>query len=155
VSDAIGKARSRVKIPVRISSVSVVNPKTLRVHVAVDALPGDFKARKADIFVAVALDHAASHVSAGENKGRDIRHVAVAESISKVGTVEKGKSFDRDVQVKVGATVDPANLRVIAFVQESDAGEVVGAALANAVSLQSLRSPISTPAQAELGRGSL
>jgi hypothetical protein len=65
----------------------------------------------------------------GENKGRDIRHVAVAESISKAGTVEKGKNFDRDVLVKVKATPDPANFRLIAFVQESDAGEVVGASL--------------------------
>jgi hypothetical protein len=98
----------------------------------VEALPGELKARKADILVAVALDHAASHVSAGENKGRDIQHVAVVESISKVGTVEKGKNFDRDVLVKIKSASDPANLRLIAIVQESDAGEVVGAALAGA-----------------------
>jgi len=69
------------------------------------------------------------NVLGGENKGRDIHHVAVAESISKVGTVEKGKNFDRGVLVKVKSTPDPANLRLIAFVQESDAGEVVGASL--------------------------
>jgi len=101
--------------------------KTLRVHLSVDALPAEFKTGKANLFVAVALNRAESHVSAGENKGRDIRHVAVAESIEKVGTVEKGKSFDREVVVKLKS--DPANLRVIAFVQEADAGEVMGAAL--------------------------
>lgn len=129
VGRAIEGERSRLKIPVRISSVSAANPKNLRVHVEVGALPADAKARKAEIFVVVALNHAESHVSAGENKGRDIRHVAVAESMDKVGTVEKGKSFDREVGVKVGSTADLANLRVIAFVQEADAGEVVGAAL--------------------------
>lgn len=134
VGRALETARGHFKTPVRISSVAVDNAKTLRVHLAVEALPGDFKARKADIFVVVALDHAESHVSGGENKGRDIRHVAVAESISKVGTVEKGKSFDRDVFVKVRAIPDLANLRLIAFVQESDAGEVVGAALLSAPS---------------------
>ncbi|MGD0414758.1 MAG: DUF1223 domain-containing protein [Terriglobales bacterium] len=132
VAGAIESARGHFKIPVRISSVSLANPKTMRVHLEVEALPGEVKARKADILVAVALDHAASHVSAGENKGRDIRHVAVVESISKVGTVEKGKNFDRDVLVKIKSTSDPANLRLIAIVQESDAGEVVGAALVGA-----------------------
>jgi len=132
VLGAIETARRHLKIPVRISSVSVMNARTLRVHLEVESLPEDFKTRKADVFVAVAIDHAASHVSGGENKGRDIRHVAVAESIDKVGTVEKGKDFDRDVLVKVKSTPDPANLRLIAFVQESDAGEIVGASLLNA-----------------------
>jgi len=131
VAGALESARSHAKIPVRISSLSLssADSRTIRVHLAVDALPGDFKASKVDIFVALALNHAESHVSAGENKGRDIRHVAVAESISKVGTVEKGKNFDRDVLIKVKSTPDLGNLRVIAFVQEADAGEVVGASL--------------------------
>jgi hypothetical protein len=129
VARALETARSHVKIPVRISSAALADAKTIRVHLAVDALPADFKAHKADVFVALALAHAESHVAAGENKGRDIRHVAVAESISKVGTVEKGKNFDRDVLVKVKAPLDLENLRVIAFAQQSDAGEVVGASL--------------------------
>jgi hypothetical protein len=127
VAGALETARGRMKVPVRIVSVAA-DGKTLRVHLSVDALPEDFKARKADVFLAVALNRAESHVSAGENKGRDIRHVAVAESIDKVGAVEKEKNFDREVVVKVKAG-DPANLRVVAFVQEADAGEVIGAAL--------------------------
>jgi hypothetical protein len=130
VAHAIEVARSHFKIPVRISSVSVANPKTLRVHVEAAALPADSKARKAEIFVVVALNHAESHVSAGENKGRDIQHVAVVESMDKVGTVEKGRGFDREVGVKVQSAADLANLRVIAFVQEADGGEVVGASQA-------------------------
>ena len=126
VAGALETARGRMKVPVRIVSVAA-DGKTLRVHLSVDALPAEFKTGKANLFVAVALNRAESHVSAGENKGRDIRHVAVAESIEKVGTVEKGKSFDREVVVKLKS--DPANLRVIAFVQEADAGEVMGAAL--------------------------
>jgi len=60
VGRAIETARSHAKIPVRILSVSLANPKTLRVHLEVEALPGDFKARKADVFVAVALNRAES-----------------------------------------------------------------------------------------------
>jgi hypothetical protein len=135
IATALETARGRMKIPVRIISVVAADAKSLRVHLSVDALPAELKARKADVFLAVALNSAQSHVSAGENKGRDIRHVAVAESIDKVGTVEKGKNFDREVAVKVKAGADPANLRVIAFVQEADAGEVVGAALMSSAML--------------------
>lgn len=127
VASAIETARARIKIPVRISEVSAANEKALRVHLVVDALPGDLKARKADIFIAVALDHAASHVSSGENKGRDIRHVAVVESIGKVGIIEKGKNFDHDVTVKVKSAEDLSKLRLIAFVQEPDQGGIIGA----------------------------
>lgn len=132
VSHAIEGARSHFKIPVRISSVSLANPTTLRVRVEVEALPADFKARKAEVLVAVALDHAESHVMAGENKGRDIRHVAVAVSMDKLGTVDRGRSFDREVAVRLKSPGDPANLRVIAFVQEADGGEVVGASVLGA-----------------------
>jgi hypothetical protein len=129
VAGAVDTARARAKIPVRIPSLSVVDARTLRVHLTVDGLPPVSKARKADIFIAVALNHAESHVSSGENKGRDIRHVAVVESIGKVGSLEKGKKFDRDVLVKVKSTADVANLRLIAFVQLGDGGEIVGSVL--------------------------
>jgi hypothetical protein len=128
---AIDNARGRAKVPVRMSSVALADPKTVRVHLSVDALPGDFKERTADILVAVALDHAESHVAAGENSGRDLHHVAVAESISKVGSVGKGKNFDRDVTVKVTGAVGLEDLRLIAFVQGGDGGDVVGASLAS------------------------
>jgi hypothetical protein len=129
VREAIEKARSRSKIAVRVSAVSMLNPKELNVHLEIDGLPADSKAKKADVFVAVALDHAQSHVLQGENKGRDISHVAVVESLNKVGSVEKGKPFSRDVVVKIKPTTDPANLRLIAFVQAPDEGEVVGVSL--------------------------
>ncbi|MGB8010352.1 MAG: DUF1223 domain-containing protein [Terriglobales bacterium] len=132
VGRAIEAARGHVKVPVRLSSAALADTKSIRVHVAVDALAADSKARKAEIFVAVALDHVESHVSGGENKGRDIQHVAVAESISKVGTVEKGKNFDRDVVVKLKGAPDMGHVRLIAFVQTPGSGEVVGAALLGA-----------------------
>jgi len=129
VGRAIESARGQLKIPLQISSVAVASAKTLRMHLVVSALPGDFKGRKADIFVVVALDHAESRVSAGENKGRDIRHVAVVESMEKVGAVEKERNFDREVVVKVKSAEDLSKLRLVAFVQQPDTGDVVGATM--------------------------
>jgi hypothetical protein len=152
VAQALQSARSHGKIPVRISSVAVANPKALRVHIEVEPLPADSKANKADIFVAVALDHAESRVSGGENNGRSIQHVAVAESMTKVGTIEKGKNFDREVTVKVPTKIDAANLRVIAFVQEGDGGEVRGAAQLSAPLKVSLLDNAAQTAAGSVGR---
>jgi hypothetical protein len=129
VRAAVEKARGDAKVPVRISGVGV-DGRTLKLHVAVDELPADSKTKKADVVVAVALNHAESHVSAGENKGKDIQHVAVVESMTKVGRVERGKKFDGDVTVKLKGAEGLGDLRVIAFVQAGDGGAVVGAALA-------------------------
>jgi hypothetical protein len=126
---AVEKARGDEKVPVRISGVGL-DGRTLKLHVVVEGLPQDSKAKKADVMVAVALNHAESHVSAGENKGRDIQHVAVAESITKVGRVERGKKFDEGVAVKLKGAEGLGDLRVIVFVQAGDGGAVVGAALA-------------------------
>jgi hypothetical protein len=133
VEGAIGNAGKRLTIPIRISSMSfsnskATNSKAVRVRLEIGALPQDHKGG-AEVFVAIALNRADSHVSAGENKGRALSHVAVVESIKKVGAVEKGKDFDREVLVKINSRTGAKNLRLIAFIQEADTGAVLGAAL--------------------------
>jgi hypothetical protein len=117
--------------PEKISSpkTSKENPATLRAHIEADALDESYKFKQADVYVVVALNSADSQVAAGENKGRHLNHVAVVQSLTKVGSVKKGKGFAQDVRLKLDARTDPGRLRVIAFVQESGQGQVLGAAL--------------------------
>lgn len=119
------KALAEQKVPIRISNVTLDGSNALQAHLETDALPDS--AHKADVYVVVALNHAESQVNAGENNGRKLTHVAVVESLQKVGSVSKGKTFAQDVHVKLNSKVDPANLRVIAFVQEPGPGKVLGA----------------------------
>jgi hypothetical protein len=92
----------------------------VEVEVEVDAA-----ASSAGVFLALAEDSGASHVSAGENKGRDLHHVAIARSIRKVGSVKRGAAFRGTVKLPESA----ASERVVVFVQEPDQGRVLGAAL--------------------------
>ena len=117
--DVIEKARTQVKVPVQISSAAFENGK-LRAHIATGSLP-----EKSEVFVALALDHAESQVLRGENSGHRLEHVAVARNLVKAGKAEKGATFAKDVEVKV----KPAGpYRLIAFIQESNQGKILGAA---------------------------
>jgi hypothetical protein len=126
------RAVAAQKVPVRIESLAVdakTDAKTASVLHARIQIDGSSEKHNADIYVAVALDHAESQVVHGENSGRRLTHVAVVLILTKIGKLEKGKSFDQDVQLKLKVGTDPSNLRVIAFVQSPGPREVLGAAL--------------------------
>ena len=115
------------KIEVRVSSVTL-DGTTLRAHVDADALP-EHGPSHAEVFVVVALNHAESQVAAGENAGHKLTHVAVVRSLTKIGKVDTKKSFGADIRLPLNPSDDPANLRVIAFVQAPGPGKVLGATL--------------------------
>jgi hypothetical protein len=112
-------------ISVRIGEVSVDTGNVLRARIEAD---GDSD-KHADVYVAVALDRVESQVLHGENGGRHLTHVAVVLQLTKIGKLQKGKSFGETVQVKLKPGTDPKNLRVVAFVQEPGPGRLLGAAL--------------------------
>jgi hypothetical protein len=130
MGQTLQKAAAGVTVPVRIQSVSVNgNPAVLRAHIEAD---GKSEKRKADVYVAIALNHAESQVLHGENSGRHLTHVSVLQNLKKIGNVEPGKSAAEDVEFKLKSGTDLANLRIIAFVQEPGPGKVLGAALQKA-----------------------
>src|ERR1700690_1103957 len=121
-------ATAAPKVPVRIGEVSVDagRPSVLRTRIEVD---GNSDRHDADIYVVVALDRVQSQVLHGENGGRHLTHVAVALELTKIGSLQKGKSFGEAVQLKLKPGTDPRNVRIIAFVQEAGPGKLLGAAL--------------------------
>ena len=121
------KAAATPKVPVRIGEVTMdaANPSLLRAHIETDI---NSEKHGGDVFVAIALDHVESQVLKGENGGKHLVHVAVVQQITKVGKLPKGKNFSQDVQLKLAPGTDPRNVRMVAFVQESGPGDVLGAA---------------------------
>jgi hypothetical protein len=128
ISQTLNAAAAAPKVPVRLNVIrdEPASPPVLRAHVEAN---GAAAKHDADVFIALALNHAESQVLRGENGGRRLTHVAVVQSLTKIGRLEKGKSFRRDLQLKLSPGADPANLRVIAFVQEPGPGKVLGAAM--------------------------
>jgi len=122
------QAATASTLAVTITSVAIDpgNPGILRAHVEVD---GSSTERRADVYEAIALDHAESQVLHGENGGKHLTHVAVVQQFAKIGKIEKGKAFSRVIELKLKPGTDPKNTRLIIFVQEAGPGKVLGAAL--------------------------
>ena len=101
----------------------------MRAHIETEALTDSFGSHEAEVYVAVALNHAESEVSRGENGGQRLAHTAVVRTLFKIGSVHLGQSFAQDVQLKLESGTDPHNLRLIAFLQQPHQGRVIGAAV--------------------------
>jgi hypothetical protein len=127
VEQMLTQAASSARLPVTITSTTIESgsPPTLRTHIEI---VGSSLSHSAELFLALALDHAESEVLHGENGGKHLKYVAVAEEIKKVGKIEKGKDFNQDVEFKLNPGAEINNLRIIAFVQESGRGKILGAA---------------------------
>ena len=114
-AESLAAAAGRKKAEVRISRTEA------GLRIEVEAAPAS-----ADVFLALAEDSAASQVSAGENGGRRLHHVAVLRSMQKIGSVKRGATFTRVLELGRAA----GQQRVIVFLQESGPGRIWGAALA-------------------------
>lgn len=114
------KAVTAPAIPIRISSVMVTDG-ALHAHIEVDPAPD-----KAEVWIALAIDHAESQVLKGENGGHHLEHVAVAKKLSEIGKLDKQRGFSKDISFK--SITQPS--RIVAFLQEPGQGKVVGAAMA-------------------------
>jgi len=128
VEQTFQKAATTPKLPIRILAATLdpKNPDMVRVQVEVQ---GNSINRNADLYEVVALDHAESQVLRGENSGKHLTHVAVMQNLTKIGRLEKGKNFSREVETKLKPGTDPSNVRLIIFAQEAGPGRVLGAAL--------------------------
>ena len=118
---AFEKAHAMPLVPVRVSAVKVENGK-LNVHIETDAVP-----EKADVFAALAIDHADTQVQGGENAGNHLEHVAILKNLNKVGRADKDRPFAKDAAIGLHSLSGPA--RLIVFLQEPGQGKILGAAL--------------------------
>src|ERR1700758_3673953 len=123
IQQAFLKADTAPSVSVRIDSVNI-DGGILQGRVQVDGI----SQKQGEVYIVTALDHADTQVLKGENGGHHLSYVAVVEDIAKLGKLDKEKSFEHDFNVKLKPGSDPRNVRVIAFVQESNFGRVIGAA---------------------------
>ena len=83
-------------------------------------------ASKAKVFLAVTEDGLSTEVKGGENGGRTLHHAGVVRQLRSIGSLSKGE-FTKNVDVPVQKEWNPANMKLVVFVQQGDSGPIVGA----------------------------
>ena len=127
-SSVLQQAAAQPTVPIQIDEAKIdpKNPNVVRLRIKAD---GNGEKDNADVFVAVALNHFSSQVSRGENSGHELQHVAVMQELNQIGTLHKGKDFDKAVSIKLKPGTDPNNVRIVLFSSSPGPSKVVGAAM--------------------------
>ena len=95
--------------------------------VSVD-FPTTFARGDADVLVAVTEDHLETDVRSGENRRRRLVHSGVVHKLMVIGTVERtARRFNGDTRIAWAAAWKPADVQVVAFVQERRSRRIIGA----------------------------
>jgi hypothetical protein len=109
------------RISLRILSVSI-SGRTLTVNFSTS---GDLPKQGADLMAVLTDDSDRSNVLHGENSGRNLAHVAVARSLSRVTRVQA--AGERTVQIQIPASFQAAQgHHLILFAQAPGNGRVLG-----------------------------
>jgi hypothetical protein len=125
-SSAIQRALREAKVPIAISNVSR-DGNQVKAQIQLPADPRIGSGRGI-LYVAVADNHAESHVERGENGGRVLTHVAVTRVLKQVGTVNLDSASAKDVTVSLEPGAGLNGLRLVVFVQDPKTGHVLGVA---------------------------
>lgn len=125
-SSAIQRAIREPKLAIAISNVSRDGGQvTAHIQLPADQSTGS---GRGILYVALADNHAESHVERGENGGRVLTHVAVTRVLKQVGTVNLDSASAKDVTVSLEPGAGLNGLRLVVFVQDPKTGHVRGVA---------------------------
>ena len=123
--EAITSASREPKAVVNINLHSEDSRKaSIELDVNVSALAGT--ATEAEVLLAIAESGLSSSVARGENKGRNLSHIAVVRKLVSLGKIDSGKGFNGKQTVKIEKNWKPENLKAVAFVQERKSKQVRG-----------------------------
>jgi hypothetical protein len=126
-SSAIQKALRERKIPIAISNASRDGNQVVA-HIEVPAASQNPQSGRGILYVALADNRAESQVARGENAGRSLAHVGVTRILKQVGTIDLSSGSAKEVVLTVQAGAGASGSRVVAFLQDSKTGHILGVA---------------------------
>ena len=127
VTEAISRSAQMPKLPMSVRATRSAAGGSIRVE-------ANSGGKDADLYIAIATDHARSQVTRGENGGHFLSHVAVARAIVRVGKWDGTGLAGRDVSIMAKqypaafGGVTPGDIRVVAILQDPQSGRILGVA---------------------------
>jgi hypothetical protein len=115
--------RAAARPHARVAVNAALDGDALSANASATSIPDDVK-EPVEMFIALVEDGVMSHVTGGENRGRELRHAAVVRALS----TAKGASGQARFTLK--PAWNRARLRVVAFLQGRRSEHVFGSAAA-------------------------
>ena len=81
---------------------------------------------KGKVFLAITEDALSTDVRGGENGGRTLHHAGVVRELHSIGSLSNGQ-FQKKVDIPIQRDWNPANLKLVVFLQQGDSGPILGA----------------------------
>lgn len=81
-----------------------------------------------DVVVAITERNLVSHVSRGENAGRQLTHTAVVRWLRTIGKTRPGEAFSAEVDIPAEKAWKIENLQAVVFLQDRSTRKIMGAA---------------------------
>jgi hypothetical protein len=125
--DAISNAAREPKATVQVKRGSEDTRKgAIALDVSVSNLPAI--GNDAEVLMAITESGLSSSVARGENKGRNLSHIAVVRKLMSLGKIDlnNGAGFTAKETVRIEKTWKRENLRAVVFVQERKSKQVRG-----------------------------
>ena len=125
--DAIAAAAKNPKDKVELE-LGVQQAETLPVSIRISGFPT--QKGRAEVILAVSEDDLSVDVARGENGGRRLNHSGVVRDWRVIGSIDlsKGAPFEKSERVSLSSEWKPEKLRIVALLQESPVGRIIGAA---------------------------
>lgn len=128
---AIAEAAARTKVPVTLSQQRAEGKAgTDNFSVRVGKLIFSRKGASAEVWLAMTETGLHSSVTRGENAGHELRHAAIVRWMRKIGEAkgDGDTSFSGDAAIPLRGDWKRENLKAVAFVQEKNSLQILGAA---------------------------
>ena len=119
---ALAKSASEEKSRIGLTA-GPTNGRELQLKIETTPLPAGSKG--ADLYIAIADNADETEVRGGENSGTRLKHVAVLRSLRRVAKVDP-QGIQKEVTIEIPKSLRSQDLRIVAFIQESSNGNVLG-----------------------------
>jgi hypothetical protein len=131
VGNNAARARSAIAQAARSDKATITlstSQASAAIKIHIENLPAITDGDRAEVVLAITEGGLQSNVTRGENSGRRLAHTAVVRSMEVIGSVEGGKSFDREATAQIEKGWNRDQLRAVVFIQERESRRVLGAA---------------------------
>lgn len=127
IAQAARTPKANLQIEQRSGGAS--GPQSVLLRVSLAPFDGWNAKVGADVLLAITEDDLSSNVTAGENAGAHMNHLAVVRELRVLGRVDSAGAFSASLDLRLARDWKRENLHVVAFMQDRSTRRILGASM--------------------------